>query len=238
MRVRRSPVNLRRNLMRYLFAFFVLFCACGETATVGTLGPPGDAAPPPDGGGATDAPAVVGEDAGPDATPPKNDGGSDAGPQPPAIDPLVVGHKWTFDVTEVANYPACPTGTNDVTVLDVAPRDGKNAYSVQSFCPGLPPVYYAQDGDVVLWDDSGTWVLVLDAPVQEGHTWTNGVITYVWHDLGSFTVPAGTFTQCFKAQDTAGPSYSVLCRGIGPVKIVYRDPSNNGYDAVLTAKNF
>src|SRR5262252_2965780 len=140
--------------MRCVVALSLFLCACGETATVGTLPSPDSG--PPDAGG-QDAPAVGSDAAAPvDAAPPKPDAGVDAAPEPPAIDPLVVGHKWTFDVTEIANYPACPSGTNDVTVLAVAPRPGKNAYGVQPFCPGLPPLYYAQEGDVVLWDDSGT----------------------------------------------------------------------------------
>ena len=217
---------MKRNI-----GFLVFMVGCGGTtgavAVDRDAGAPGadaapeDAAPAPNDGGA--APT----EAGPDATPLEE-----------PIDPLVVGHKWTFEVTQAGFYPVCPGGMHDVSILSRTPRDGKDAYAVQSFCTGLPPLYYAEEGDVVEWDEMGTWVLVLDAPVQEGHSWTNGLTTYVWHDVGSFTVPAGTFAKCFKAEDTAGPSYSVLCRGIGPVKMVYRDGAGNGYDAVLRAKSF
>jgi hypothetical protein len=218
----------------------LLLAGCGGTATVGSFNGPTEAgAPVADGGGTADAPSPP-DDAGTplDSSRPSPDAGQDAPPGEAPIDPLVIGHRWTFEVAEVGAYPACPSGTHEVAVLSAAQRDGKDAFAVQSFCIGLPPLYYAEDGDVVQWDDMGTWVLVLDAPVQEGHAWTNGVQTYVWHDLGSFTVRAGTFEKCFKAQDTGGPSYSILCRGIGPVKMVYRDGSGNGYDAELRAKSF
>jgi hypothetical protein len=52
------------------------------------------------------------------------------------------------------------------------------------------------------------------------------------------TVPAGTFARCWRAQDTAGESYTTLCRGVGPVKWHVVDGSGNGYDAALTAKSF
>ena len=56
----------------------------------------------------------------------------------------------------------------------------------------------------------------------------------------TITVGAGTFDNCFEAdvQDEATYYAVTFCRGIGPVKWHYRDTTgNNGYDAVLTAKN-
>ena len=212
--------------------------ACGGTANVGILAP--DAAPPasssdsgPSDGGSsarTDA-GATGEDA-------SDNGNGDAGLPADAIDPIVVGRAWTFNVTEVGYYPLCPSGTQDAKVLDATTRDGRSAFEVNSFCTGVGSLYYAPDGDVVYWDYQGTWILVLDAPVADGHKWDNGLTTYAWKDVGTVQVPAGTFDRCFQVQDQNGPSYSVLCRGIGPVRYVYRDANGNGYDAVLAAKNF
>ena len=189
--------------------------------------------------GTTPAPdAALPDDSGaPDASAP-SDAGSDAAPADAPIDPLTIGNTWTFEVTEVGTYPLCPSGTHDGAVLWSGQRDGKLAYEVSSFCANAGNLYYAEDGDVVYWDDAATWVLVLDAPVKDGHSWSNGVTTYEWHDVGTVTVPAGSFSKCFKAQDTSGPSFSVFCRGVGPVQWSYRDVMGNGYDAVLSAKSF
>jgi hypothetical protein len=157
-----------------------------------------------------------------------------------AIDPIAVGHAWTYAVTELGTYPACPTGTSTATALMAATKDGKaGAIEVQSLCSAAPPSWYAVDGDVVQVDVAGTWVLALDAPVQEGHTWSNGVATFTWHDAGTVTVPAGTFDDCWTAtQNVAYTAYTVFCRGVGPVHWVSKDGSGDGFEAFLAAKNF
>ncbi len=216
---------------------------CGGSSGTGGLGATGDGgAGGQDGGGDPGDGGVTPPlaDGGPQHDAAGNgDAGTDGGPKLAPIDPIVVGNAWTFDVTQVGVYPYCATGSHQAKVLGSAQRDGKLAYETQSFCTGLGSVYYAVDGDVVYWDDAATWVLVLDAPVVEGHTWSNGVTSYAWHDVGAVTVPAGTFSSCWKAQDTAGPSYTIFCRGVGPVHWSYRDATgSNGYEALLTAKNF
>jgi hypothetical protein len=184
---------------------------------------------------ALDGDAATTDASGPlDAT---SDSSADAGSLAP-LDPLVVGHAWTYDVTELGIYPGCPSGSHTGSVVSSGQRDGRLAYEVQSLCQGLGPYYYSENGDVVSWDDLGVWDLMLDAPVVEGHTWSNGTTTWVWHDLGTVVVPAGSFSQCYKAQDTTGPSYTIFCRGIGPIHWHYDDGLGDGYDAVLTSKNF
>jgi hypothetical protein len=156
------------------------------------------------------------------------------------IDPISVGHDWTYDVTEIGDDPACPSGSHTGKTLSEGTFDGKDAFQVSSLCTGYPPSYYAVDGDVVEVNYMGTWLLALDAPVQEGHMWTNGASTFTWHDEGTVTVGAGTFEQCFRAtQDDAGwDAYTIFCRGVGPVHWHSVDPSGDGYDAVLTAVSF
>jgi hypothetical protein len=188
---------------------------------------------------------------GSDGGAPKGDGGApkgDAGAGPETsngeggvdnrIDPITVGRSWTYQVTTLGNYPLCPSGTHTAEAVSVAQRDGKYAYEVTSLCANAGEFFYSVDGDVVQWDYQGTWLLVLDAPVQDGHSWTNGTTSYAWHDAGSVAVQAGTFANCWIAQDTAGPSYTTFCRGVGPVHWHYEDAFGNGYDALLTAKNF
>jgi hypothetical protein len=82
-------------------------------------------------------------------------------------------------------------------------------------------------------------VLALDTPVQEGTSWSNGAGSFTWHDAGSVTVPAGTFSRCWKATENASyTAYTVFCRGVGAVEWYRRDAQGNGFDARLVAKNF
>jgi hypothetical protein len=157
-----------------------------------------------------------------------------------AIDPIAVGHAWTYTVTELGTYPACPTGTSTATALTAGTEDGKaGAIEIQSLCSAAPPSWYVVDGDVVQVDVDGTWVLALDAPVQEGHTWSNGVATFTWHDAGTVTVPAGTFDECWNATENVSyTAYTTFCRGVGPVHWYSKDASGNGFEAILTSKSF
>ncbi len=191
-----------------------------------------------------DAPQTVGE-AGTDppdanapakgASPPQVDGSTpDATAPDNRIDPITVGRTWTYDVTIIGNYPLCKAGSNTGRVLGQKSVGGRNALQVQSFCPGAGTTSYAVDGDKVEIYYASNWVLSLDAPVQEGHTWTDGLYTYGWENVGKVTVPAGTYADCWKAKPTVGTSYTTFCRGVGPVRWHVVDASGSGYDATLT----
>ena len=161
------------------------------------------------------------------------DGGKDL-----RIDPIEVGRAWTYDVTVLGFYPACATGTFVSTALGSAPRDGKTAITVQSLCKNAGTFDYAVEGDRVFAYVAG-WRLSLDAPVAEGHTWSDGLRTYKWESKGSVTVPSGTYADCWSATVVASySSYTVFCRGIGPVKWHYEDGLGNGYEANLKKVNF
>lgn len=154
------------------------------------------------------------------------------------IDPIEVGHAWTYDVQIFGVYPLCKAGSHTGQVLGQKEVGGKNAFQVQSLCPAAGVSSYHVDGDRVEVYVSGAWVLALDAPVQAGHSWSNGVATFTWEDAGTVTVPAGTFSDCWTArEDLAADSYTTFCRGVGPV-IWHTIVAGNGFDAQLTAKNF
>lgn len=155
------------------------------------------------------------------------------------IDPIEVGHSWTYDVEELGTFPLCPSGSHTGETIGESELDGKHAFEVTSLCANAESSQYAVEGDVVFVNYQGTWILALDAPVEEGHTWSNGSSTFTWEDEGTVTVPAGTFDDCWRAtQNVAYEAYTVFCRGVGPVRWRSVDLSGNGFDAVLTAKNF
>lgn len=200
------------------------------------------------GGGAaiSEGPGPVVEDGGEASTPPPDSAVPDAAFKPDAsttpdaavddrIDPIALGRTWTYDVTILGTYPLCKPGSNTGRVLGQKVVSGKPAFQVQSFCPGAGTSSYAVDGDKVEVYYGSAWILSLDSPVAEGHTWTDGVITYAWEKVGKLTVPAGTYDDCWKARPQIGASYTTFCRGIGPVRWHFEDGSGSGYDATLTA---
>jgi hypothetical protein len=165
--------------------------------------------------------------------------GAASPPPADAIDPVAPHRAWTYDVSVFGPSSVCAPGRHDGKVTREDVVDGKHAYEVASFCPGMPSFFYAFDGDRVELDYKGQWVLALETPVQEGTTWSNGAGSFTWHDAGKVTVPAGTFSQCWKATENASfTAYTVFCRGVGAVRWYRKDDQGNGFDAQLVAKNF
>ncbi len=217
----------------------LLLVACGSdpgspaaAAPSGTTTSTAPAAPPPPPG--ADPTADAGTSTG-------SDGGatSDAGTADTRIDPIEVGHSWTYNVQVLGFYPICSNGVFTATALASEMLQGKTAITVQSLCENAGTYKYSVDGDRVNSYIEGGWHLSIDAPVVAGHTWTDGYRDYRWDDIGTMKTPAGTFSDCWSATTVASfTSYIVLCRGVGPVKWHYEDGLGNGYEAILTAKNF
>jgi hypothetical protein len=231
--------------MRLLFGLTAVVLGVGLVACGGS-----------DGGGVFGTAPGTGVEGGTDpgndaGTNPLADGGSDSGTLPDGapkvdgsvkdtrIDPIEVGHAWTYNVTVLGFYPACSNGIFVSNTLSSSTVDGKTALSVQSLCENAGVFKYSVDGDRVYAYLNGGWKTSLDSPVAEGHTWSDGFLHYKWESKGSVTTPAGTFTDCWSATTVASyTSYLLLCRGAGPVKWHYEDGLGNGYEAILTAKNF
>lgn len=155
------------------------------------------------------------------------------------IDPIDVGNAWTYDVTVLGWYPICSSGRHTATALEAVRVGGKNGVRVQSLCDRAGTYVYAAEGDRVWSWYAGAWRRSLDAPVRAGHAWSDDYFDYTWERVGTVTVPAGTFKSCWSAKKlTRYPSYTVFCRGVGPVHWHYEDGFGNGYDAVLRSKNF
>jgi hypothetical protein len=218
---------------------FAMGCGGSSAAEV-----PGSSVPGTDPGTEPGAPT------GPASSSTSSSGGTSSGsptptPTPPAqpkdrrIDPIEVGRAWTFEVKVLGIYPLCENGTFEANAVRAETVEGKQAIYVTSFCPSSPGFHYSVDGDNVWSHYLGEWISSLQAPVQKGHSWTDGYLDYEWESKGTVTVPAGTFDECWSATTIASyTSYILLCRGVGPVRWHYEDGWGNGYDATLVAKNF
>lgn len=234
--------------MRLLFGLTAVAIGLGLVACGGSEGG-GVFAAAPDATGADGGGTDPLEEAGTNPLP--HDGGSDSATGPDGapkadgsvkdtrIDPIEVGHAWTYNVTVLGFYPACSNGVFVSTALSKSTVDGKTAVSVQSLCENAGVFKYSVDGDRVFAYLGGGWKTSLDSPVAEGHMWSDSYRNYKWESKGSITTPAGTFADCWSATTVASyTSYIVLCRGVGPVKWHFEDGLGNGYEATLTAKNF
>jgi hypothetical protein len=212
-----------------------LVAGCGGSGAGSAAANESDAATPTD-GGRQDAPAAMEASSGADGG--SDDAAADGGADE-RIDPIALGHAWTYDVTVLGTYPACTAGTQTATVLNDEMLGGRQAFQVQSFCPNAGSFFYALDGDRVFTWVAMTWVLSLDAPVAAGHTWSDGLDSFTWQAVPTVTVPAGTYTNCWSAvEQVSYPTYTVFCRGVGPVQWHYEDGHGNGYEAVLRSKSF
>ncbi len=165
--------------------------------------------------------------------------GSTQVPLDQQIDPITVGRKWTYDVIVYGNYAYCKQGVYSGETLSEKELAGRHSYQVQSLCPGAGVSSYSVDGDRVWLYYAGSWALALDAPVEEGHTWSNGLVNVSWEWAGSVTVAAGTFDDCWTAREqVASEEFTIFCRGVGPIHWHSKSAAGNGFDAQLVGKNF
>jgi hypothetical protein len=233
------------NPHRVPFAFVMLACAsCALVANLGdrTLGDVdvGGAEGGTDvggggidgGGGGDDGPASGDSTTGTDRN----------APPETRIDPLDLGRTWTYDITAAdGSASTCPPGAHSAGIVGPgATIDGGPSLRYQSLCSTFLVDAVVEGDRVTVYPIDGgggigSKVLILDAPVEEGHTWNSGGgQMYVWHDAGTVVVPAGTFPNCWARAYSGGqPGQIIYCRGVGLTRV-----DDLGYDAVLTSKNF
>lgn len=147
--------------------------------------------------------------------------------------PLEVGNKWTYSVTAIGNGAVCSAGSFDQTVDSEGTIDGRDAYEVTSYCDGLGQLPFSKMGDEVDIDFGSNWYIYIGTPVQAGASWTFVSTKQTWVDAGNVTVPAGTFSNCWTAQQDA-QNYATYCRGVG---LVEQNGVNqgDGWNAQLTS---
>jgi hypothetical protein len=176
-----------------------------------------------------------------------SDAGAADAPAPDLrILPLALGRRWTYQSRAPDGGAAsqCPGEQTAEVVGPGTTRDGGPSLRYHPLCLFGAIAYVDLEGTgdrlvAYLVDDAGATVrdpvLYLDGPVEEGHSWQySGSVKFVWRDSGSVTVPAGTFTDCWRREEIANLNrYVIYCRGVGQVRHVFPD-----YEADLTAKNF
>jgi hypothetical protein len=190
----------------------VLFAACGGPA-------------------ATD-PGIDGNGAGSG-----NGSGSGSGASEPLF-PLGTGDRWTYAVTAVGGGSICAPGMHEQHVVSANAVAGRPAFQLTSFCTGIAATYDYAPGsnDEVDFYYQGTWLVLVDPTLTEGHAWPYFNTSYHWHREASVTVPAGTYHDCWTAvQDVSYTAYLTYCRGAGLVRSYSSDLTGSGWDAQLAS---
>jgi hypothetical protein len=162
-------------------------------------------------------------------------GGGSAAP----ILPLATGNTWVYEVTDVGSGDACGSGDKTTTIVGPVEHAGKQGFSQKNLCNPGGTVDLAAEGDRLFAWTGAEWRVALDAPIEEGKSWTMGEFTRTWHDAGQVTVPAGTFDDCWRV-DQMGPAPGsfTYCRGVGLVAETTDDGQGNGSDVKLASKSF
>jgi hypothetical protein len=207
----------------FLLASLALALGCG-----GDSSPSGD-----DGGGPADGAA--------DSSPTSGDGGGGAGGGGTALYPIQLGYQWTFSVAAVGSGSICSPGTYSIQVVSANAVGGRSAFQLSSYCTGISGTtdYSLPGGDEVDIYYGGSWAALVDPTLVEGHGWPYFNTSYAWHRETSVTVPAGTFTDCWTAQQQVTyTAFLTYCRGAGLVRSYSKDLNGSGWDAQLVSKNF
>lgn len=149
------------------------------------------------------------------------DGSNPLSPTPEELNlmPLAVGNTWSYQITTGGTCLQAVDGIFTQTMAEPRESIGKLAFPLEpALCEGTVDYFVIEDG--VLLEQEGVWGAALDAPVQDGHAWMypSGE-DYVYEAVSSITVPAGTFTNCWRRVLT-GPEdeTKVFCPDVGMVR--------------------
>lgn len=149
--------------------------------------------------------------------------------------PLEIGLTWTWS--------PCEAGGESLTAKVTEKKAEEALGGEPAFTVTNPPgCYFAtlrygadENGDVFV--NSGAWYRHLELPPRVGESWGAGGASgasFKWEEhYDSFTVPAGTFEDCFKRSH--GVAYEIFCKNVGMVKWMTSEAGDGGE---LLAKNF
>jgi hypothetical protein len=152
--------------------------------------------------------------------------------------PLASGNSWTFTVAAVGDDVNCAPGSYTQSIVSANDVGGRTAFQMTNFCTEVSGTYdyAAGSGDEVDFYYSDSWLTLVDPTLVEGHSWTYFNTSYTWHRETSVTVPAGTYDDCWTAnQDVSYTAYLTYCRGVGLVRSYSSDLTSSGWDAQLAS---
>lgn len=137
---------------------------------------------------------------------------------PLELEPLAVGNVWNYTLSVNTPEVDCESGPGMRVVTKTLEYQGRTAFELQRFCDSEPSYHSADGGDV--WQYLDGWYRNVAAPVAEGASWAFAPgFTLKWSSAGSVTVPAGTFSNCWKRSVVEFDGSITFCPGVGQVRI-------------------
>jgi len=201
---------------RLLLLSLALASACGGERP----GPDSGFVPPTDAGARLDA------DDSPPPLPAAGPGGG--GMFDDDFFPLADGLSWEWRATLVSGSPGSEcddSGTHTSRITEVREESGGTVYVREDTpgCYGDTTEYRVHAGGVDVYN--GEWYRLLSLPPELGATWAAGGAsgaTYEWTERHeTYTVAAGTFSDCWTRSQQGYDVWEVYCPGAGMVESHY-----------------
>jgi hypothetical protein len=181
------------------------------------------------GGARTTGTPTGGQEGGSGGT--SGDGGTDGGGGgggDSRLWPLEIGRVWSY---RVYSQPNCSSGDHQTTVVGEGQLDGKPGYVVAYWCTPSANFTVTVEGNIV----HNVAGLLLDEPVEDGHTWGYYSYTRKYSYAGTVKVIAGTFEGCWDVDTGLLGRYITFCPGVGEVRL---GVSGGEVAVELLSKNF
>lgn len=188
--------------------------------------------------GCSSAPDPIDRDAatgGGDAGTPGDGGG---GPCPGCSDdlyPIGLGMRWDYVIAR-GSRPGCATSVSSTVVSMGTDPDGATYYTRELSCGSYPSSDVKREGDTIWIRSTGTsaWYRYLVLPPTEGAEFAAGGASgasYRWTSAGSVTVPAGTYSGCWRREQVGYDVSEIYCPGVGMVSADFHAwGQDEGYD--------
>ena len=140
--------------------------------------------------------------------------------------PLEVGNEWEFDIS--SNYSSCKAGVGVTKIHKLAQISGRSAFEASYACNGRRGYMSEVSSGKIDIHYNGNWYRYLDTPLVEGHVWNEFRAQALWTRVEDITVPAGTFTNCWrKIRQVPYTHWEEYCDGIGMVRSEVIDMGQN-----------
>jgi hypothetical protein len=208
-------------------ASLLVACTSGPATSTPPAGPTpgtGNAAPEEEGGDGTETEPTEGKD-----------GGTKA-PKSTDLFPLTAGTTQHYTIAR-GERPGCDDGK--MTMTTTGPKtdsEGATFYTRTASCGSYPSMDVKKEGNE-LWNrgtGTGAWYRFMVLPPEKGATFVAGGASgasFRWDPVATITVPAGTYTDCWRRSQVGYDVAEVYCPGVGMVSSDYDAwGQSEGYD--------
>lgn len=139
---------------------------------------------------------------------------------PADLYPMAVGNTWTY-VVEEKIVGSCPEEGRSISFVEEEFLDGRDTFVGTNVCFPGSTARQAIDGDIIeqYSEPEAEWFVSYQAPLENGFEWSplEGT-TLRWEEVGSLTVPAGTFEDCWHRVIVGTIAQNTYCAGVGMVR--------------------